>query len=220
MPDTVPLSDLSLAAFCPRKLHYARQTDRTPPSTYQDALDLSQRYGDVFGPGSTDLPAEKLAVHPSTFREALRAAHTSHAAWEELVAPQGTDVSLSGKDVHGVVAKVLNDPLAPSLVSPGAPPPEGVWQPQAVKAVGAAKALAWERETPVQRAFVEYPRHGVIRSVELTTRHKAAYRRTLRSIRSMTAPPPRIDDDSKCETCRFADRCGVRTRSLRSLLTG
>ena len=220
MPDTVPLSDLSLAAFCPRKLHYARQTDRTPPSTYQDALDLSHRYGDVFGAGAWEPPAEKLAVHPSTFREAIRAARNTHAAWPALVAPESTDVSLSGKDVHGVVAKVLEDPLAPSLVSPGAPPPEGVWQPQAVKAVGAAKALAWERETPVERAFVEYPRHGVIRSVELTTRHKAAYRRTLRSIRSMDGPPPRIDDDGKCETCRFADRCGVRTRSLRSLLTG
>jgi CRISPR-associated exonuclease Cas4 len=89
-----------------------------------------------------------------------------------------------------------------------------------VKAVGAAKALAWERETAVDRAYVEYPRHGVIRSVSLSTRNKAAYRRTLRAVRSMDGPPPRVDDDSKCDSCRFAEQCGVRTRSLKSLLTG
>jgi CRISPR-associated exonuclease Cas4 len=217
--DTVSLSDLALAAYCPRKLHYARGTDRTPPPEYEAAVALSRRYRDVFGPGG-EVPAADLAVHPSTFEDALAAARDGLAAWPALVDPARTAVSLAGKDVHGQVAKVLGDPLAPSIVSPGAPPPEGVWKPQSVKAVGAAKALAWERETAVDRAYVEYPRHGVIRSVSLSTRNKAAYRRTIRAVRSMDGPPPRVDDDSKCEPCRFAEQCGVRTRSLKTLLTG
>jgi CRISPR-associated exonuclease Cas4 len=220
MAESVTLADLSLAAFCPRKLHYARQTDRSPPPEYDDARELSHRYGALLGPDAEDPPADKLAVHPRTFREALRDVRDGVPAWSELVDPDRTDVSLEGKDVRGRVAKVLGDPLAPSIVSPGAPPPEGVWQPQVVKAVGAAKALAWEQETEVPRAYVEYPRHGVVRTVDLTTRHVAAYRRTLRAVRSMDGPPPRASDDAKCETCRFADRCGVRTRSLKSLLTG
>lgn len=219
MPETIPLSDLSLAAFCPRKLYYARDTERTPPPEYQDALDVSRQYGAVFGP-TDDVPADKLAVHPATFREALGAARDSLPAWASLVDPERTEVTLAGKDVHGRVAKVLEEPLAPALVSPGAPPETGVWRPQAVKAVGAAKALSWERGSAVEKAYVEYPRHGVIRSVALTTRKKAAYRRTLRTVRSLTGPPPRLDDDAKCESCRFADQCGVRTRSLKSLLTG
>ncbi|MDZ7849973.1 MAG: hypothetical protein U5K70_03880 [Halodesulfurarchaeum sp.] len=220
MSDTVALSDLALAAFCPRKLHYARQTDRSPPVEYDDALDLSARYAAFLEPNPEPLPADKLAVHPSTYREALRAARDALPVWPALTDPPWTDLFLRGKDVHGQVAKVLAEPLAPVIVSPGAPPPAGVWQPQVVKAVGAAKALSWERETDVERAYVEYPRHGVVRTVDLTTRHKAAYRRTLRAVRAMDGPPPRVGDDSKCESCRFADRCGVRTRSLKSLLTG
>lgn len=137
--------------------------------------------------------------------------------WEDLADPVERDVFLPGKDVHGQVAKVLADPLAPTLVSPGEPPPEGVWQPQSIRAVGAAKALAWRESTAVERANVEYPRNGRIRAVDLTTRRQAAYRRTVRAVAAMDGPPPRLGNDDKCETCRFADECGVRTRSVRSL---
>ena len=106
----------------------------------------------------------------------------------------------------------------PSLLSTGSPPENGVWYPQTVHAVAAAKALAFERETPVERAFVEYPTHGIVREVPLTARRKAAYRGTVRTLESIDGPPPRLDDDAKCEPCEYREECGVRTRSLRSLL--
>ena len=120
--------------------------------------------------------------------------------------------------MHGRAAKVLEDPLAPTLISPGEPPAEGVWKPQSVRAVGVAKALAWEREEPVELAFVEYARYGMIRRVDLTTRRKAAYRRTLRTARAIDGPPPRSGNEAKCQTCEFVAECGAKTRSLRSLL--
>jgi CRISPR-associated exonuclease Cas4 len=126
---------------------------------------------------------------------------------------------VDGKDCRGVVDKVLDgDPPTPTLVSPGRPPERGVWHPQRVRAVAVAKALAWERERPVPAALVEYPAHGVVRRAEVTTRAARAYRRTLRTVRSMDGPPPRTDDDAKCEACDYRETCGVRTRSLRSLL--
>jgi len=71
--------------------------------------------------------------------------------------------------------------LSPTLVSPGDPPENGVWEPQSVKAVAVAKAVAWEHEREVPRALVEYPSVGTVREVRLTTRKKAAYRRALRA---------------------------------------
>lgn len=218
MTDTVPLSDLAFGAFCARKLYYARQEDRTPPPEHAAAMDLAFDYASILEGGPTAVADRDLTVDPEALVSNLESQRERLDAWDALAAPDDREVFLAGKDVHGIAAKLLEDPLAPTIVSPGQPPPDGVWQPQSVRAVGAAKALAWERETPVERAYVEYPRHGVVRVVEPTTRRRAEYRRTLRSVRAIDGPPPRLGNDAKCEACRFAAECGTRTRSLRSLL--
>ncbi|WP_049983271.1 hypothetical protein [Halorubrum sp. BV1] len=105
----------------------------------------------------------------------------------------------------------------PVIVSPGEPPENGVWEPQAVRSVAAATALSWEHERTVPRALVEYPSVGVIRSVRLTRRKRAAYRRALRAARAIDGPPPRVDDD-RCSACEYREQCGTGRRSLRSLL--
>ena len=81
-----------------------------------------------------------------------------------------------------------------------------------------AKALAWERKREIPEAMVEYPAHGVVRRVGVTTRNRAAYRRTVRTVRGIDGPPPRIDDAARCDACDYREECGVRTRSLKSLL--
>ncbi len=218
MPDTVALSDLALAAFCPRKLYYARETDRSAPAEHETALELSGLYPRILDRGPAAVADLDIDVDPEALVSNLEATQERLEAWPSLADPPEGDAFLAGKDVHGRVAKVLAEPLAPTIVSPGQPPPEGVWEPQSVRAVGAAKALAWERETSVERAFVEYPRYGQVRTVEPTVRRSSRYRRTLRSVRAMDGPPPRLGNDAKCRSCRFAEDCGVRTRSLRSLL--
>jgi CRISPR-associated exonuclease Cas4 len=70
----------------------------------------------------------------------------------------------------------------------------------------------------VERALVEYPAHAAVRTVRTTTRRKARYRTALRTVRELDGPPPRLRDSAKCETCEYVSECGVRTRSLRSLL--
>jgi CRISPR-associated exonuclease Cas4 len=216
--DSVALSDLALAAFCPRKLYYARERDRTPPPEHDTAVELAFSYRDILAQGPSAVADRDIGVDPGVLVSNLESARDRLDAWEPLQSPAAREAFLAGKDVHGVVTKVLEAPLAPTIVSPGQPPPDGVWQPQAVRAMGAAKALAWERETPVERAFVEYPRFGEVRRVASTTRRRAEYRRTLRTVRAIDGPPPRLGNDAKCESCRFAGECGVRTRSLRSLL--
>ncbi|MGM0397472.1 MAG: CRISPR-associated protein Cas4 [Halobacteriota archaeon] len=219
MTDTVPLSDLAIAAYCPRKLHYARQGDRSPPESAEQARRLSRSYPHLRVASDVALSSMGLDVPPGEFRASLDRSRESLEAWDALVAPWETDVFVRGKDTHGRLAKVLDEPLAPVLVSPGSPPETGVWHPQSVRAVGAAKALSWRESTPVESAFVEYPFHGVVRKITLTTRRTADYRRTLRAVRALDGPPPRLHDESRCGACEYADECGVQTRSLRSLLS-
>jgi CRISPR-associated exonuclease Cas4 len=216
-----PFSDLALAAYCPRKLYYRRREGRreTPPEV--DALrDLAFRYDEALSPGGGEVLAEApIDVTATQFRSNLGCVKARLGAWDALANPARRSALLEGREVRGIAHKVLEEPLAPVIVSAGEPPEEGVWKPQSVRAVAAAKALAWEEETPVERAFVEYPAHGRVREIGIGTRRKAAYRAALRAARELDDPPPRIENDSKCDPCEFREECGVRTRTLRSLLS-
>ena len=219
----VTFSDLRTAAYCPRKLYYLRrEDDREPPPEVENVRELAFRYEELIE-GEASLETEPIALPPPTYRERLestREAFESQGRWEPLCEPDERDVLATGRDCRGIVRKVLADPLEPTLISPGRPPEHGVWETHTVQAVAAAKALAWEHETPVETAIVEYPAYGVVRRIDLTTRRKALYRKAVRTVRGLDGPPPRTKNRSKCEDCRYAGECGVRTRTLRSLLTG
>lgn len=214
MSDLVAFSDLASAAYCPRQLYYRRKEGaRDLPASVARVRELADRYPTLVEASDAALK-NTVPVEPATYRARLGAVLTRYPG---LATPEETDVLLTGKDCRGRVAKVVS-PLAPTIVSPGDPPERGVWEPQKVRAVAAAKALAWRERAPVEYAYVEYPRHGVVREVAITTRAKATYRRVLRTVRGMDGPPSRLNDGAKCGACDYRDRCGVRTRSLSSIL--
>lgn len=214
-------SDLALAAYCPRKLYYhRREDDRDPPPEAAALRDLAFQYERALAPGGEAVLSQApIEVTPTQFRSNLGCAKARLNAWDAIADPDGREIFLEGRECQGIAHKVLEEPLAPVVVSSGEPPEEGVWKPQTVRAVAAAKALAWAEETPIERAYVEYPAYGRIREVRIGTRRKAAYRAALRAARELDEPPPRLTDESKCEPCEFRETCGVRTRTLRSLLS-
>lgn len=211
-------TDLSTAAYCPRKLYYRRRDGVDAPE--RDARhELAFRY-EALLPAGSDLGGEPIAVSPTRWRSNLGRdrARLPAGTFEALCDPAARDVLLEGRQATGVAHKVVETPLAPSMVFAGDPPALGVWEPHVVRAVAAAKALSWERETRVRHAFVEYPTHGVIRTLELTARRVGAYRRAVRTAATIDGPPPRTSNREKCRACDYRGECGVRTRSLRSLL--
>jgi len=213
--------ELSTAAYCPRKLYYRRRDDDVdgPPPDVRERRALAFRYERLLSDDDA-LAGAPISVTPTQFRSRLGRARArlDDGDWAGLVDPPDREVHLAGKDARGVAHKVLSDPPRPSLVFAGEPPETGVWEPQTVRLVAAAKALAWERERPVETAFAEYPAHGVVRRVALTTRRVAAYRSALRTAGTVDGPPARTKNRAKCAPCEYSDRCGVRTRSLRSML--
>lgn len=220
--DHVTFSDLRTAAYCPRKLYYRRTRDDAEPPPRVDAIrDLERRYDELLVAPPGALADEPIAVPSVDYRETLSATRerlVEAGNWDRLRAPQDRNRLVTGRDCRGVVHKVLADPLEPVLVSTGEPPDRGVWESQSVQAVAAAKALAWEHGQTIDRAWLEYPAYGVVRSLSMTTRRKARYRRALRTVRELDGPPPRTTNRSKCDACEYAGECGVRTRTLRSML--
>jgi CRISPR-associated exonuclease Cas4 len=210
--------DVETAAYCPRKLYYRRRAG--PPDVPEEVAacrSLAFEYERLLADDAA-LLAAPIEVSPTTFRSRIGQARARLDWWDALADPPEREVMLTGRECRGVAHKVLEDPLLPSLVFAGQPPDEGVWKPQTVRLVAAAKALSWERETPVERAVAEYPAYGIVREIPLTTRRKAAYRKAVRTADAIDDPPARVDNERKCGPCEFREQCGVRTRSLRSLL--
>ena len=220
----IPFSDVGRAAYCPRQLYYARRDDdRSVPAEARARIDLAFRYSALVDAPDRTLRRLPIRRSPAAYRRNLSRLR-ERDDYRGLVDPDRERAFLSGKDCHGTVSKVLGaggeppaDPPVPTVVSPGEPPENGVWEPQSVRAVAIAKALSWESEREIPRALVEYPSVGVVREVRLTTRKKASYRRALRAARAIDGPPARVDDD-RCAACDYRDRCGVGRRSFRSLL--
>jgi len=211
-------SDLSRAAYCPRQLYYARtDEDRGPPPEANARKRLAFRYRELQEADNETLAELPIDCSPAEYRAALDRL-SNRSDWGRLCEPAERNYGVEGKDCHGRIHKLLaGDPPVPTVVSPGTPPENGVWEPQSVRAVAVANALAWERQQEIPRALVEYPAVGVVREVELHCRRTAAYRRVLRTVQSMDGPPPRVNDN-RCESCDYRSECGVTTRSLKSLL--
>lgn len=200
-------SELATAIWCPRKLYYRR---RQRPETVREGVrehhELAFRYPDLLATNA-DLDSEPIAVTPTQFRARLHAAR-ERLPWAALVDPDDTQVHLDGREAAGVADKVLGSPLAPSVIATVDPPTRGIWPAHSVHAVAAARALAWERGTSVDVAFVEYPTHGVIHRVLLTPRLLALYRRAIATVQSLDAPPPRFDSEIRCTHCAYRPECG------------
>ncbi|QSG04481.1 CRISPR-associated protein Cas4 [Halapricum desulfuricans] len=212
--------DVATAAYCPRKLYYRRRdpdVGESIPDRVRDRRELAFEY-DRLVTDDAALRAAPIEVTPTTFRSRIGCHRAGLDAWDELADPPASDVVLEGKDARGIAHKVLETPLAPSLVFTGRPPEQGVWEPQSVRLVAAALALSWERERSVERAFAEYPAYGVIREIELSARRRSQYRAALRTAESIDGPPKRTENREKCQACEYREGCGVKTRSLRTLL--
>ncbi|MFC3959628.1 CRISPR-associated protein Cas4 [Halovivax cerinus] len=215
----VTFGDLRSAAYCPRQCYYDWvEGDREPPPRIERITSLAFRYEELLAADRLSLAAEPIEVDPAIYQRRLADAKARHERWGDCCQPTRRRALVDGRECRGIVDKVFEGPLEPAVVAAGSPPERGVWESHSIVAVAAAKGLAWECEAPVETAYVEYPAHGVIRRIDLTTRRKAAYRRTLRTVREIDGPPPRTDDRSKCDHCEYAPKCGVRTRTLRSLL--
>ena len=211
------------AAYCPRKLYYRRNSppEGDPPDEVRARREIAFAYDKLLA-DERALREAPIAVTPTTFRSQLGCAKARLGEdWNHIVSPDEREGFLSGRDCHGVAHKLFAcSPPSASLIFTGKPPERGVWEPQSVRLMAVAKALSWERETAVKRVFAEYPAHGIIREVPVDGRRAAAYRKALRTVQTLDGPPARVDNRAKCSPCEYRGNCGVRTRSLRSLLGG
>lgn len=214
--------EVETAAYCPRKLYYRKREPEPEeaPAEVKQRRALAFEYDRLMN-DDVSLAQAPIETTPTQFRSNLGCSRARLDCWDELVDPDDSEVFVQGRDCYGLVHKLLDpDTGSPtlSLVFAGEPPERGVWVPQSVRLMAAAKALSWEREESVERVFAEYPAYGIVREIEVDARRTATYRGALRTAKSIDGPPARTGNRSKCDACEYEGECGVRTRSLASLL--
>jgi CRISPR-associated exonuclease Cas4 len=214
--------DVETAAYCPRKLYYRHKSpdDEEVPDVVEERRALAFEYEQLLA-DDAEIREAPIEITPTQYRSRLGCAKARLDCWDELTDPTDRDVFLSGRECRGIAHKLLDTGDSPSvsLAFGGEPPEEGIWEPQSVRLMAAAKSLSWERETEVKRVYAEYPAYGVVREIEVDARRTAAYRAAVRTADAIDGPPARTTNRSKCTPCEFRSKCGVKTRSLRSLLS-
>ena len=123
------------AAYCPRQLYYARRDDDSgPPETARERQELAFSYPALRTADDATLQSKPIDPPPDDYRASLERL-AERDDWDALCAPLDTHVSLDGKDCRGRVHKLVETEAGPvpSFVSPGTPPPRGVWEPQRVR---------------------------------------------------------------------------------------
>lgn len=214
--------EVETAAYCPRKLYYRRQSpaDEETPPEIEAKRELAFQYERLLEDDEL-LESAPIEPTPTQYRSRLGSAKARLDDWAALVDPAERDVFLDGRECRGIAHKRLEtDPPTATVLFGGSPPETGVWRPQSVRLMAVAKALSWEEQATVESVYAEYPAYGVIRNIDVGARRTAAYREAVRIADAIDDPPARTDNRSKCEPCEYRSKCGVRTRSLRTLLKG
>lgn len=183
---SVSLPELKAATYCPDRDQY-RTGDAVASDHPEERRSLAFRYPQLVTAEKPLLAELPIGVPPGTYRHRLRQLR-SRSVWSQLTDPADTDRPFETRDCHGTVPKVLESPTRPVLVSASRPPAHGVWRAQEVAAVAATAGLQADREETVDRAVIEYPGHGVVRSISITPHHRRRYQQALQRCNPETRP--------------------------------
>lgn len=226
------LSEVRSAAYCRRQAYYRLRDEPPEPSPeVRNIKDLAYRYPDVLDSPETVLQETGLHDLDATrIQDGVREARKEYSEWDALARPWRQEIYLQASRLHGTIDKLVKiptdtgsgrggDPVyAASLVKTGEPPRNGVWRPTRAEATAAARLV--DREfRGAEHVYVEYPRVGEVRRVDLGTRDSRKLESILSDLeRAAERVPSRTRNRRKCRSCGYREECGVRTESLLSLL--
>lgn len=230
MPPNVRISEIGLYLRCPR-LVYFESLGRLPVE--HDARRLLLR-NIMLSISSKDGLEEHLREIASRQADELPAIYNVSAedissALQELVGEIGEMArNLAGClnlllpceaeiDLHseklGLSGRL--DRLAsggvPSIIRTGNAPTEGVWKSDRLILAGYSILLAEMKNQHIDRGLVEYPRQGLVRSVDIHSIDRARVLRIRDRIRIIKEGQlPDRPENTPCETCSAKEACQTR----------
>lgn len=130
----------------------------------------------------------------------------------DLLLPCQAEVDLSS-DKLGLSGRL--DRLAPggtpSLIRTGKAPQDGIWKKDRLMLAGYALLLGEKNRTHINQGQVEYPRFGLVRSVQIHSVDRARVLRIRDRIKQIKEGQlPDRPEDAPCQACAAAEMCETR----------
>lgn len=239
------VADVANAAYCGRKAYLARDEERgEPPADVAAVRELAYHYETLLDRPTAAVRhvCDRVDAEPGTVAGEMElelilerlSGLRGDPLWDAVARPVREETVLRSERFVGRLDKLVRLPstsggpsnganaavLAPVRVAGGRPPTDGVWHSQRVRCAALHALLAAHRDGVGDRAVVEYPRVGAVRAFRLQERDRRALADAVDALDGATRghPPSRTSNPAKCNACRFRERCGVPTRSLRTRL--
>ncbi len=130
----------------------------------------------------------------------------------DLIMPSSVEVDLRSEKLHlsGRLDR-LAPGCTPSLIRTGRAPEDGVWKSDRLMLAGYALLLGEDQGKKINRGLVEYPRSGLVRSVQIHSIDKARVLRIRDRVRLIQEGQlPDRPEDARCDGCLAREHCETR----------
>jgi len=230
MPPNVRISEIGLYLRCPR-LVYFESLNRLPverdarqlllrnimlsisskEGLEQHLREISSRLADEL-PAIYDVSAEDISSAHQELDGNIGEMAKNLAGSLDLLLPYEAEIDLHSEKLglSGRLDRLASDGI-PSIIRTGNAPTDGVWKRDRLTLAGYALLLAEMKGKHIDRGFVEYPRQGIVRPVEIHSIDRARVLRIRDRIRTIKEGQlPDRPENTPCETCRAKETCQTR----------
>lgn len=230
MTSNVRISEIGLYLRCPRLVYFeslglmpvkndARQILwRSLMLSISQKDDLEEHLREIASRLEDELPViyeigpEDVSSACRELEEEIAAIARNLAGNLDLLLPYEAEVDLHSEKLglSGRLDRLAADSV-PSIIRTGKAPTDGVWKRDRLILAGYSLLLAEMKSRHIDRGLVEYPRQGLVRSVEIHSVDRARVLRIRDRIKMIKdGQLPDRPESAPCQSCMATERCRTR----------
>jgi CRISPR-associated exonuclease Cas4 len=168
--------------------------------------DLPVIYGD-------EIDLQELQIAAQQIEEIIPKIAHSLSASLDMILPCDLEVDMRSErlGLSGRLDRLVTEGKVPSIIRTGLAPEDGVWKRDRLQLTGYCVLAEEKYGCRITRGLVEYPRSGVIRSIQIRNVDRGRlFRIKERILQIKEGKLPDRPKDASCDDCAAADRCVAR----------
>ena len=168
--------------------------------------DLPLIYGDEIDP-------EELAIASREVVALIPGMAQGLATVLDKILPSVLEVDLRSDrlGLSGRLDRLVTDGHVPSIIKTGFAPDDGVWKKDRLQLAGYAMLTEEQYGGRIKHCQVEYPRSGVIRTVQIHSVDRGRFLRIRNRVQQIKeGRPPERPEEARCDNCEVRDKCETR----------